>query len=172
MFAYAPPINPAADHFMSSYLFGASEVRCDLVERFKINYTSFDTGTIAQLGQLYDPAVIFIDPLHRLEGWPALECYFTASAVNLDFCRFDFIDTVLNDQGAFFKWKMHYAHKKIARGRPLSLVGATQIKFAARITHHEDFYDLGAMVYEHVPLLGLGIRTLKNFMMRAGGNGR
>ncbi|HEY6530119.1 MAG TPA: nuclear transport factor 2 family protein [Cellvibrionaceae bacterium] len=157
---------------MSSYLFGASEVRCDLVERFKNNYASFDTDAITRLRQLYDPAVVFIDPLHRLEGWPALERYFTASTVNLDFCRFDFVDTVLGEQDAFFKWHMHYAHKKIAQGRPLRLVGATQIKFGARITYHEDFYDLGAMVYEHMPLLGLGIRVLKNFMMRAGGNGR
>lgn len=144
----------------------------DLVAEFKHAYASFDTATIAKLKQLYDPAITFIDPLHRVEGWTALERYFASSALNLDYCRFEFIDALVGDTSAFFKWHMHYSHRKIARGKPLRLVGASEIKFSERITYHEDFYDLGAMVYEHIPLIGLGVQKIKMCMARASSNGR
>jgi SnoaL-like domain len=149
-----------------------SDQHAELIRQFKQAYALFDTSTISALKGLYDPAIIFVDPLHKVEGWAALERYFSASALNLSYCRFEFIDTVVGEQAAFFKWHMHYAHGKIARGKALKLVGASEIKFAERITYHEDFYDLGAMVYEHVPLFGLGIQKIKMCMARAGSGGR
>lgn len=35
-----------------------------------------------------------------------------------------------------------------------------QIRFTDRIFYHEDFYDLGAMIYQHVPVLGRIIRFI------------
>ena len=67
---------------------------------------------------------------------------------------------------------MHYAHRKIAKGKALSLAGATQIKFTHTISYHEDFYDLGAMVYQHIPIIGLGIHKLRQCMLRASLRGR
>ncbi|HMW73457.1 MAG TPA: nuclear transport factor 2 family protein, partial [Cellvibrionaceae bacterium] len=101
----------------------------ELLEEFKRCYATFGIHTIAQMQKIYDPAITFVDPLHRIEGWPALERYFASSAANLTYCRFEFIDSVAGEGAAFFKWHMHYAHQKIAKGKPLSLVGATQIKF-------------------------------------------
>lgn len=157
---------------MSSHLASSLVARSELVEEFKRCYATFGRDTIAQLQKVYDPAITFIDPLHRIDGWPALEHYFAASAANLDYCRFDFVDSVVGESAAFFKWHMHYAHRKIAKGKALSLVGATQIKFTHTISYHEDFYDLGAMVYQHIPIIGLGIHKLRQCMLRASLRGR
>ncbi|MFO1367812.1 MAG: nuclear transport factor 2 family protein [Marinagarivorans sp.] len=157
---------------MSSHLASSLVARSELVEEFKRCYATFGRDTIAQLQKVYDPAITFIDPLHRIDGWPALERYFAASAANLDYCRFDFVDSVVGESAAFFKWHMHYAHRKIAKGKALSLVGATQIKFTHTISYHEDFYDLGAMVYQHIPIIGLGIHKLRQCMLRASLRGR
>ncbi len=157
---------------MSSHLASSLVARSELVEEFKRCYATFGVDTIPRLQKVYDPGVTFVDPLHRIDGWPALERYFAASAANLHYCRFDFIDSVVGENTAFFKWHMHYAHQKIARGRALSLVGASEIKFAQAITYHEDFYDLGAMVYQHIPIIGLGIQKLRHCMARASRSGR
>jgi hypothetical protein len=42
--------------------------------------------------------------------------------------------------------------------------GVTLIRFTDRIYYHEDFFDLGAMLYQHVPVLGSVIRYLNNRM--------
>ena len=66
---------------------------------------------------------------------------------------------------------MHYAHRKIAKGKALSLAGATQIKFTHTISYHEDFYDLGAMVYQHIHYWP-GYSKLRQCMLRASLRGR
>lgn len=169
------PTHFVAEHLMSSHqahLVSPLAAANPLVEEFKRCYATFGTDTIAELQKVYDPAVVFVDPLHRVEGWAELERYFAASALNLHYCRFEFIDSIVSHEAAFFKWQMQYAHRKIARGKALSLVGATQIKFGQFISYHEDFYDLGAMVYQHIPVLGLGIQKLRHCMLRASRHGR
>ncbi|WHI49643.1 hypothetical protein P3339_14310 [Microbulbifer sp. MLAF003] len=36
------------------------------------------------------------------------------------------------------------------------------VRFSDKVFYHEDFYDMGAMVYEQVPLLGSLIRKIKS----------
>lgn len=139
-----------------------------LVNAFKLAYGNFDGQTVGKLKDLYMQSAVFVDPVHRIEGLPALERYFAASAKNLTYCRFEFIDEVVAQQSAFFKWRMQYAHKKIARGADLQVTGASLIKFSECVYYHEDFYDLGAMVYEHIPLLRLGVKKVKQVMAAAG----
>ncbi|MCT7655735.1 hypothetical protein MBH78_16005 [Oceanimonas sp. NS1] len=46
-------------------------------------------------------------------------------------------------------------------GRPVTVPGVSHLCFADSIYYHRDFFDLGAMLYEQLPLLGKGIRALK-----------
>jgi hypothetical protein len=39
--------------------------------------------------------------------------------------------------------------------------GVTLLRFGDRITHQRDHFDAGALVYEHVPLLGALVRLVK-----------
>jgi hypothetical protein len=55
---------------------------------------------------------------------------------------------------------MHYAHPSLANGKPLVLNGGTLIKFNAQITYHEDYYDMGAMVYQHIPVIGWAVNKI------------
>jgi hypothetical protein len=57
---------------------------------------------------------------------------------------------------------MDYAHLKIESGRILTIQGMSHLKFSSRVFYHEDSYDLGAMLYEHVPILGMVTRKIKH----------
>lgn len=37
----------------------------------------------------------------------------------------------------------------------------------SRITHHEDFYDMGAMIYQHVPVLGWAVKKINSRLVSA-----
>lgn len=129
-------------------------------------YQRFDPALIDALDQIYSDDVVFEDPLHRVEGLPALRRYFAGLVEGLDECRFDFTDCLNepdSEQGgqAVLFWTMHYRHRKLKGGAPLSLLGSSHLKFTDRVTYHRDYFDAGAMLYEHVPVLGFVIRTLK-----------
>lgn len=133
-----------------------------ITEQFKCLYRSFTSQSLLQLPALYRDDIVFVDPVHRIDGLPALQRYFSGLAENLVHCEFVYDAQTVTEDSACICWHMHFQHRSLARSEPLSLRGITRICFDdSKIYHHEDFYDLGAMVYEHVPVLGGVTRFLK-----------
>jgi hypothetical protein len=130
------------------------------IEQFKQLYYTFSSETPNQLSKLYHPAIIFKDPIHELKGIAALTDYFAGFCKPDTHYKFEFINQVIAHDQAFFQWQMHYAHPSLANGKPLVLNGGTLIKFNAQITYHEDYYDMGAMVYQHIPVIGWAVNKI------------
>lgn len=130
------------------------------IDRFKKLYQPFSEASLAQLDEVYGPDIVFKDPVHQLQGLKELYNYFRGFCAADVHCEFEFINQILNSHQAFFQWRMHYSHPKIKGGLPLTLNGATLIKFNDRITYHEDFYDMGAMIYQHMPVLGFLVKKI------------
>ena len=135
----------------------------DFARRIKGFYESFDRDTIANLEELYDTDAVFIDPLRPLHGVDEIRQHFDRLGKDLIECRFEFTDSILGANELQLIWRMHYAHPALAKGKQLSLRGTSFIKLNAdngKIIYHEDFYDVGAMLYQHVPLFGQVVRWL------------
>lgn len=131
-------------------------------EQFRFLYQQQGSLDAAQLGSIYDDDIVFKDPIHAIHGLPALTAYFARMGENMNTCRFEFIDEIVTASQAHVTWNMRYSHKKIAGGKEQILRGMTLIKFNHdKITYHEDCYDVGAMVYEHLPLLGKATLLIK-----------
>lgn len=132
-------------------------------------YGSFDEKLIKSLDTIYRSDIEFVDPFHRIEGLSQLTGYFSGMLDGLDECRFEFQQVVEDAQvaergrigQAVLFWTMHYRHPKLAQGKKLQVSGSSHLKFQEKIFYHRDYFDAGAMIYEHVPLLGFGIRQVK-----------
>ena len=130
------------------------------LELFKRLYSHFDQTNGDELMALYRQDVFFKDPIHELTGQAALTDYFTTFRRPGVSCRFEFINQVVGADQAFLHWKMHYQHPALQQGAALTLEGATLIKFTTQVFFHQDFYDMGAMIYQHVPLLGWAVNKI------------
>lgn len=133
-----------------------------ITEQLKSMYRSFSSQSLLQLPALYRDDIVFVDPVHRIEGLPALQRYLSGLAENLVHCEFVYDAETVAADSACVCWKMQFQHRSLAAGAPLSLRGISRVCFeGGKIHYHEDFYDLGAMVYEHVPVLGGVTRFIK-----------
>lgn len=130
------------------------------IKDFKEFYNIFNSETPAQLPRFYHPAVTFKDPIHELKGIAALTDYFASFCNANTQYRFEFINEVITHDQAFFQWRMYYSHPRLANGKPLQLNGGSLIKFNTQIIYHEDFYDMGAMIYQHIPVLGWAVKKI------------
>ncbi|SDK12041.1 nuclear transport factor 2 family protein [Microbulbifer yueqingensis] len=140
-----------------------------VIGELQLFYQDFLTVDAGKLGQIYDQSVVFSDPIHRVEGLDALQAYFEAVSQGLASCRFEFENAVEGAGSACLPWVMHYAHRALNGGQPMTLRGCSLLRFGEKIHYHEDFYDMGAMVYEHVPLLGAVVRRIKSRMAPGAG---
>ncbi len=142
------------------------------LDAFKHYYKAFDRQLFDGLDQVYSENVIFSDPVHQIHGLNALKQYFKEMCGNLTDCRFEFIDEIVNENSACFKWKMHYRHPSIKRNAPLTLTGMSLLKFSDKIEYHEDFYDMGAMLYEYIPVLGTAVKAIKSRLAKETANNK
>ncbi|MDP5209017.1 nuclear transport factor 2 family protein [Microbulbifer sp. 2205BS26-8] len=132
-----------------------------LIKEVQSYYTDFLVKDPADLAEIYSEDVVFCDPLRRVEGLPSLQAHFSDMSRGLTQCRFQFDKASIDRDSACLPWYMHYAHQSLRGGRPLRLRGCSLLRYSDKVFYHEDFFDLGAMVYEQVPLLGSLVRFIK-----------
>ncbi|WON78067.1 nuclear transport factor 2 family protein [Serratia sp. UGAL515B_01] len=136
-----------------------------LMARFSQLYNSLDNAILDSLHEVYHCQVQFIDPVGEHRGLKALDGYFRQLLTNVDYCHFFITDCQYDANQAVVCWQMKYAHPRLQRGRELMLEGISRLRFAdQRIIYQRDYYDLGAMLYEHIPLLQQIILGIKRRM--------
>lgn len=137
---------------------------CELLETLKRSYADMRKMDLAAIDRIYASDIIFRDPITMLRGLPALQDYLAATTSSVTECRFEYLDELYSDSTAYLKWNMHFRHPRLAGGELLTVRGISQLQFNERIYFHEDSYDVGQILYEHVPVLGGVNRWLKTRM--------
>lgn len=137
----------------------------DVIERFERFYRDLAAGSLDELADVYDDEVVFIDPVAEHVGLEALKEYFSNLLQNCRSCSFE---VTVHRQGAsmaFVTWVMTFEHAQLRQGKPIIVEGISQIDIAHdRIVKQRDYYDMGAMVYENVPVLGFVVAGLRRRM--------
>jgi hypothetical protein len=133
------------------------------LEKFIQVYTQLGNTDFHILGEIYHPDVEFIDPMHHISGADSLIDYFHHLYTNIESCCFDINHVVVSGNEAALYWTMHYQHKWLNGGKIISVEGHSRLKGQeGLVIYHRDYLDVGAMVYEHIPVLGSLIRVIKN----------
>ena len=134
----------------------------DPVNNFVEFYQGLGVGKPVLLNVVYDDDIEFIDPVHRMQGLDALQQYFDSLMQNVLSLKFQITDSIASSDQAHLQWVMSYSHPKLASGKVIDVNGVSHIRFHNKVFYHRDFYDLGEMLYEHVPVYGWFTRQLKS----------
>lgn len=132
-----------------------------VVARFKQTYNRLNVRSLGLLDELYSHDVVFQDPFRRMSGLPALTGYFAELYRHVESSSFVFEDEVVQGNSAVLTWTMSLKHPRLNGGDQVTVAGSTHIRFRDKVTYHRDYFDGGAMLYEHLPLIGLVIRMIK-----------
>lgn len=124
-------------------------------------YQQLSGTRLEVLRDIYAPNIRFQDPAHHIQGIDSLIAYFDGLFSNVTHCRFDIEQVMEQEQEAFIRWHMTFAHPRLNGGREVVIPGVSHLQFAEQITLHRDYFDLGVMIYEQVPVVGAVIKILK-----------
>lgn len=137
-----------------------------VLPQVKLFYEQFSAATIARLDDIYTQDVEFRDPVHTIHGSLRLKGYLRRMANSISHYRMRYLDEVVTDNAAYLTWELDYAHRQLRGGEVITVRGMSRLLFTTRIYYHEDSYDLGALLYEHIPGLGFATRHVKQRMAR------
>ena len=114
-----------------------------------------------KLAEIYSDDVVFKDPVHTIRGRAKLAAFMHKVYEPVERCEFVFLDiwhaaagNGLGHESACIKWDMQLTHPRLNRGKQIVVRGMTEVHFSEQVYYHEDVYDMGAMIYQQVPVLG------------------
>lgn len=133
------------------------------MEKFLQMYNELSSENLHLLQDVYSSDIQFIDPAHEINGLEHLSEYFSALYQNVNSINFEFKDVMRQDSSCYLQWDMTFRHKTFARGKAIVVSGTTflQLNDDEKVCYHRDYFDLGEMLYEHLPLLGRVLTTIK-----------
>jgi ketosteroid isomerase-like protein len=114
--------------------------------------------------RFYDKNAEFRDPVVDIRGVSALRDYYAGLYKNVKSIRFDFSDEVVQGNDHVVVWKMTLLSDSLNDGKEFSIDGNSFIRFGGsdgKVIFHRDYFDMGAFIYERVPVLGRVIRYIK-----------
>lgn len=118
-------------------------------------YNSLSSSNLSTLALLYHPDIEFIDPIHKVAGCAALRRYFSHAYEGLLSCTFTPEHCVEQGEQAMLSWQMDFSHKAIGSSKTIRVDGCSVLRWQdGLIIYHRDYYDVNAMVYRHIPVLG------------------
>ena len=125
-------------------------------------YQKLSVDNLTLLNNIYHQDVTFTDPMHHVEGFDQLASYFANLYENLTACEFIIEEVIVEDSHAALFWTMTYQHTKLNKGKSVTVKGCSHIRGKEdKVYYHRDFLDLGAMLYEQLPLIGRMISWIK-----------
>jgi hypothetical protein len=132
------------------------------LDKFITIYSKLGTNNLHLLNEVYHQDVEFIDPMHSLKGIDNLLQYLDGIYSQVTHCEFIINEVIETDSEAAIYWTMTFCHKKLNKKEPIIISGHSHIKsLDSRVIFHRDYLDIGAMLYEHIPLLGPLVKQVK-----------
>lgn len=135
-----------------------------LIKTFVDNMNSLTSGNIKEvLDKVYTNEIEFIDPVKSINGLDDLTSYFANLYKSVNHCHFTINNYIPNSNQHSIEWEMKLKHRRLAKNKEITIDGASFIRFEEnKVCYHRDYYDLGALIYERIPILGSAVRTVRN----------
>lgn len=148
-----------------------------ILSRFSEFYRDLSALDEDAIERIYHKDIIFDDPITTHVGLTNVKQYFKTLLVNTESCVF-MIHNIQACSKAMYEsefdeawvpfdhvvlWTMTFCTQRLNKGKPIEVHGTSFLKIKDdRIVHHKDYYDMGQMIYEHVPFFGKVIKKLKD----------
>ena len=125
-------------------------------------YQTLATNNLDLLATIYHHDITFIDPIHQVKGFDDLYKYFNGLYQNLLTCEFIIEKVIFDGKEAAIYWTMTYQHNRLNKGELVSVSGSSHIQGKEdKVIYHRDYLDVGAMLYEQIPLFGKLTKWIK-----------
>ncbi|MDI9245443.1 nuclear transport factor 2 family protein [Marinobacter sp. CHS3-4] len=133
------------------------------LKQFTQLFNNLSSGNVKDIRNVYSDDVKFQDPFSSVNGIEDLTAYFSGAYANVISCHFDFGEPVINGRDVCIPWIMRLRHKRIRSGKQVNVDGISQLAIHnGKVTHHRDYFDVGQLLYENLPVLGKAIRWIRS----------
>lgn len=133
-------------------------------EKVEWSFNTLNKNNLSEVvDQFYHPDLEFSDPIVKVKGREAMKKYYSDMYKNVKEVRFAFNEFISMGDTVVGVWVMTLKTDSLNGGEAFTVDGNSVIKFKdGQAIYHRDYFDVGAMVYEKIPVVGWMVRKVKS----------
>ena len=134
------------------------------VDKIEYFFNALNKENLAVVDQFYDEQAVLQDPIGKQVGVAQIKDYYRRMYQNVEQIKFDFHDSVQQDQKFVVMWTMTLKASSLNSGNPVKVEGNSHIVINPKndkAIYHRDYFDMGEFIYEHIPVLGRLVNFVK-----------
>jgi len=133
-------------------------------EKVEWSFNALNKDNVAEVvDKFYHPDLEFSDPIVKVKGREAMKKYYANMYKNVKEVRFAFNEFVTHGDTVVGVWVMTLKTDGLNGGEAFQVEGNSVIKFQdGQAIYHRDYFDVGAMIYEKLPVIGWMVRKVKS----------
>jgi len=116
-----------------------------------------------EIDHVYSEDAYLNDTLKSLNSREEIKQHFLKTAKTMTSYSLEIEDIASTEQGHYIRWTMKFSAPKLASGKEIESIGMTYVVFdqEGKVVLHQDYWDSVSGMFEHVPIIGGGIRMIK-----------
>lgn len=133
-------------------------------------FLGLNKATLHLVDEFYDENILFRDPIVELKSRRQVKDYYQHLYQHVESIGWNFFDEIQDQSRCTLTWQMTLTAKNFNGHKPVVVDGVSVITFGGRegrAVYHRDYFDMGAFVYEGLPVLGGLVRFVKRKMAGA-----
>ncbi len=130
-------------------------------------FLKLNSQSMNLVDEFYDKDVYFRDPIVEINNRRQIKEYYAKMYNNVQSIAWQIQDEIVDHNQCVLVWTMILSAKNFNGNKPLHLDGTSVIKFGGKegkAIYHRDYFDMGAFVYEGLPILGGMVKFVKQKM--------
>lgn len=135
------------------------------IAKIEYVFNALNKESMHIIDEFYDKNAVLEDPIGKQMGVKAIKSYYENMYKNVQKIHFEFTDNVVQTERFLVVWKMTLEASSLNSGKPVIVEGNSFLKVdpsTDKVVYHRDYFDMGAFVYEHIPVLGSAVRFVKS----------
>jgi ketosteroid isomerase-like protein len=147
---------------MSATCWGQPMNQMSNKEKVEYTFQKLDKNSMHLVDEFYHEDIEFHDPVGTVKGRRKMKAYYENMYQNAKSVEFDFTNFVESGDMIVGVWKMTLVTDKLNGGGPIVVDGNSVIRFKdGKAIYHRDYFDMGAFIYENIPVLGFLVKKIK-----------
>lgn len=131
-------------------------------EKVEFTFKNLSKDSMTLIDHFYHQDIEFHDPVGSIKGSQKIKAYYENMYQNVKSVSFDFSNFIESGNTVIGIWKMTLVTDKLNGGEPITVDGNSVIKFKdGKAIYHRDYFDMGAFVYENIPVIGFIVKKIK-----------
>jgi len=149
---------------LTSFASAAELSQMSNAEKVNWSFNTLNKDNVSEVvDQFYHEEVEFSDPVEKIKGRDGIKKYYGNMYKNVKEIRFDFSEMVSQGDTVVGVWVMTLKTDSLNGGESFQVEGNSVIRFKdGKAIYHRDYFDMGAFIYEKIPVVGWLVRKVKD----------